>query len=196
MVEIREMIYPRYSKEIEEELNSEGIIRAHSFGKTRLGKLSVLGKGKTGVVVLTEDGNALKIRRSDSPKESLELEARMQIMAGNAAPKVLKYGKNFILMEYVSGRHLEKREAISVLIDLINRAYFLEQAGLEHKELVTPWRNVLVSGERTYIIDYDSVSLKERAFNVNKILNAFNLRDLARAYKRGEMTLEEIVKRI
>ncbi|AWS00670.1 hypothetical protein [Metallosphaera hakonensis] len=196
MVEIGNLIFPRHSREIEDELLSAGIRRAYSLGSTVLGKYRVLGKGKTGVVVLTEDLLALKIRRVDSPKESMEFEARMQIRAGDVAPRVINYGRNFILMEYVRGRHLDYRESPETILDLIGRAFSLERVNLEHRELVHPWKNVLVTRNRTYILDYDSVSIKERAYNVNKILNAFNLHDLAKAYKKGEMGLEELTRRI
>ncbi|QKR00954.1 serine/threonine protein kinase [Metallosphaera tengchongensis] len=196
MVEIRNFIFPRYSEEIEEELLSLGINAAYSFGGTILGKLKVLGKGKTGVVVLTQEGLALKIRRTDSPKESLEMEAKMQVRAGEVAPKVMKYGKNFILMEYVEGRHLEYRESPGVIIDLLTKARRLEEVNLEHKEIVHPWKNVLVRGEETYILDYDSVSMKERAFNVNRVLNAFGFHELAKEYKRGGLSIQEVVSRI
>ncbi|WP_238026063.1 MULTISPECIES: serine/threonine protein kinase [Metallosphaera] len=196
MVEIGKFVFPSYSPEIEEELVSSGITRAYSFGGTTLGRYRVLGKGKTGVVVLTEDGLALKIRRTDSPKESLELEARLQMRAEKSAPRVVKFGRNFILMEYVRGRHLDYVESRDVMVDLLMRAWYLERVNLEHRELVHPWKNVIVTESRTYILDYDSVSVKERAFNVNKILNAFGLHELARAYKKGEIELDEVLKRI
>ncbi len=196
LVEIAKFIFPTYSPEIEEELVSFGLTRAYSIGGTTLGRYKVLGKGKTGVVVLTEDGLALKIRRTDSPKESLELEARLQMRAERSAPRVVKFGRNFILMEYVQGRHLDYVESTEVITDLLLRAGYLESVNLEHKELVHPWKNVIVTQGRTYILDYDSVSVKERPFNVNRILNAFGFHDLARAYKKGEIDLDEVLKRI
>ena len=193
MVEVKRFIFPRYSREVETELESHDLKRAYSFGSTRLGNLRVLGKGKTGVVVLVEGNMALKIRRVDSPKESLELEARLQLWAEGVAPKVFDYGRNFILMEFVPGRHLTRDESPEVLMDLLERARRLEELKIEHRELVHPWKNVLVTRERTYILDYDSASMRESAFNVNKILNAYGLHELARRYKRREMSFEEVI---
>lgn len=99
-------------------------------------------------------------------------------------------------MEYVQGRHLDYVESTEVITDLLLRAKYLESVNLEHKELVHPWKNVIVTQGRTYILDYDSVSVKEKPFNVNRILNAFGFHDLARAYKKGEIDLDEVLKRI
>jgi hypothetical protein len=38
--------------------------------------------------------------------------------------------------------------------------------------------------------------MRESAFNVNKILNAYGLHELARRYKRREMSFEEVISLI
>ncbi|AOL15594.1 serine/threonine protein kinase [Sulfolobus sp. A20] len=198
MVEIRHFIYPYYSAEIERELVQAGFTYAYSYGKTIIGRLRVIGKGKTGIIALVEPNKVLKIRRTDSPKESLEMEAKMQMRAGEEiAPKVYDYGKNYILMEYIKGRELSKNERKEIIFDLLMRAKLLEDKKIEHEELSRPWKNVLISNERTYIIDYDSASIKEKPRNVSKILSAYlKKNDLAIKYIKHELTLEEIIKLI
>ena len=195
LVKIRNFIYPYFSEEVERELIEAGIEYAYSFGNVSIGKLRVIGKGKTGIVVLVDKDKVVKIRRVDSPKESLELEAKFQIMAGDQiAPKVYAYGKNFILMEYVKGRNLSKNENKEIVIDLLYRAKLLEEKFIEHKELSRPWRNVIVSNNRTYIIDYDSASIKEKPRNVSKLLsNYLNKRTLAIKYVKGEISFNELI---
>ncbi|MEM1599398.1 MAG: serine/threonine protein kinase [Sulfolobaceae archaeon] len=195
MVKIRNFIYPYFSEEIARELIEAGIEYAYSFGNVSIGKLRVIGKGKTGIVVLVDKDKVVKIRRVDSPKESLELEAKFQIIAGNQiAPKVYAYGKNFILMEYVKGRNLSKNENKEIVIDLLYRAKLLEEKFIEHKELSRPWRNVIVSNNRTYIIDYDSASIKEKPRNVSKLLsNYLNKRTLAIKYVKGDISFNELI---
>lgn len=198
MVEIRNFIYPYFSREIEKELIEAGFEYAYSFGPKNLGKVNVIGKGKTGIVVLVDKDKVLKIRRVDSPKESLELEAKIQIKAGEEiAPKVYSFGRNFILMEYINGRNLMKYEDKSVLIDLLYRTKMLEDKLIEHKELTRPWKNVLVTENRTYIIDYDSASIKEKPRNISKLLsNYLNRPDLALKYVRGEISIKEIIEEL
>ncbi|XDF44496.1 serine/threonine protein kinase [Saccharolobus solfataricus] len=198
MVKISYFIYPTYSKEIEEELRKSGFDYAYSFGQKNIGKLKVLGKGKTGIVVLVEQDKVLKIRRTDSPKETLEIEAKLQIKAGEeVAPRVYDYGKNFILMEYINGRNLTKSEKKETLIDLFKRARILEEKLIEHKELSRPWKNVMVTYDRTYIIDYDSATVKEKPRNVTKLLsNYLNKRDLAIKYSKSEITFDQLLAQL
>ncbi len=191
VVEIGAFIYPKFSEEIYRELVENGITHAYSFGNVQIGKLRALGKGKTGVVVLLDDNRVVKIRRTDSPKESLELEAKVQEMAYPSSPKVFLYGRNFIVMEYIRGRPLTPRDFMA-LPDLLVRARHLEDVKVEHLELSRPWKNVLVTEERTYIIDYDSSQVKENPSNVTKVLSAFKLYELAREYKR-KRDLEKVV---
>jgi putative serine/threonine protein kinase len=180
--------------EIEEELLERGINKLYSFGSVNLGKVRVIGKGKTGIVTLYDKDKVIKIRRSDSPKETLEVEAKIQILAYPTSPKVYEYGRNYIIMDYIIGRKLTRNEDINIIIDLLNRAYHLEKVKIEHKELSRPWKNVIVSYDRTYILDYDSASIKERALNVQKILSALGYYEMAKQYSKGSLNLDEVIK--
>ncbi|MEM0373043.1 MAG: serine/threonine protein kinase [Sulfolobaceae archaeon] len=194
MVEVKFFIYPRYSVEIERELREHGITHLISFGRVNIGRVNVIGKGKTGIIALLDDNKVIKIRRTDSPKETLEIEAKIQKLAYPSAPYVYEYGKNFIIMEFINGRYLSKNENLKIIIDLIERAYYLELKNIEHKELNRPWKNVLVSDLRTWIIDYDSASIKENAKNIQKILSAFGYIDLAKKYSKNILTKNEIIR--
>ncbi|AWR95997.1 serine/threonine protein kinase [Acidianus brierleyi] len=192
MVDIKYFIYPSYDYDIYRELLENGIKYAYSFGDLNLGKVKVIGKGKTGIVALISSNRVIKIRRSDSPKETLELEAKIQQRAFPSSPKIYHYGKNFIIMDYIEGRKLRRNDR-SYLIDLLKRAKYLEDVYIEHMELSRPWSNVIVSTERTYIIDYDSASFKEKPYNVTKILSAFKLNDIAKEYKLGKLDFDKII---
>jgi len=64
VVEVERVIYPHSDRSIIEELKARGIRKVLSYGPMELPNgVRVLGKGKTGIVVLTEDLKALKIRR-------------------------------------------------------------------------------------------------------------------------------------
>jgi len=194
LVKVREFIYPNYNEEIEKELVEHGITELYSFGKTNLGNLKVIGKGKTGVIVLLDEKRVIKIRRSDSPKESLEIEAKIQTLAFPIAPKVYDYGKNFIIMDYLEGSNLNNtRKNKRVIVDLLLKAKELESRKIEHKELARPYKNVIVSeNDNVYIIDYDSASIKENPYNVTSILSWLRLPNLAILYKKHK-NIEEIL---
>ncbi len=193
---MREFIYPYYSEEIERELREHGIRKAYSFGSFEVKKgIRALGKGKTGIVVLTEDLKAVKIRRVDSPKESLEIEAKLQGLAFPVAPKVYDYGRNFILMDYIKGRHMTRQD-INLLPTLVIKAWKLEGLKIEHKELSRPWKNVIVRDDGDLVVlDFDSATIKESPKNVTSVLSAFGLVELAKTYARTRdlgMVLDEL----
>ena len=194
LVKVREFIYPYYDERIEKELLEHGITELYSFGKINLGKVKVIGKGKTGIVALLDEKRVIKIRRSDSPKESLEIEAKIQSMAFPVAPKVYDYGKNFIVMDYIEGKLLsEAKKNKNVIIDLLLKAKELEDKKIEHKELARPYKNVIVTeNDKVYIIDYDSASIKENPYNVTSILSWLRLTNLAILYKKHR-NIEEIL---
>ncbi|BCU70247.1 serine/threonine protein kinase [Stygiolobus caldivivus] len=194
LVKVREIIYPYYDKGIEEELLNNGVEEVFSFGNTQLGKYRVIGKGKNGIVAYMGGGKVIKIRRSDSPKESLKVEAKIQSLAYPVSPRVYSYGKNFIIMEYVHGRHLSKSESIDVIIGLLRAAKELEDKKIEHQELVRPYKNVLIS-DKIYIIDYDDATIKEKARNVTSVLSWLKRVDLARKYIKGA-TIEDIIREL
>jgi putative serine/threonine protein kinase len=185
VVEVERVIYPHLDRSIIEELKARGIRKVLSYGPLELPNgVRVLGKGKTGIVVLTEDLKALKIRRADSPKETLEIEAKIQARAEGVAPKVFDFGRNFILMEYVNGRHIS-RDDVDVLPKLVEKAHELDLRGIQHDELVRPWKNVLRDeGGNVYILDYDDASIRPNPRNVTSVLTAFGLVDLAKEYSR------------
>ncbi len=192
LADIKNFIYPSYNFDIHRELLENGIEYAYSSGSINLGKVKVIGKGKTGIVVLISDNKVIKIRRSDSPKETLEIEAKIQEHAFPSSPRIYHYGKNFIIMDYINGRNLRRDDKV-YLIDLLKRAKYLEDVNIEHMELSRPWNNVIVSAKGVYIIDYDSASLKEKPYNVTKILSAFKLYDMAKKYKLGELEFDKII---
>ncbi|BFH74151.1 serine/threonine protein kinase [Sulfurisphaera javensis] len=196
LVKVKDFIFPKYDESIEKELIENGINELYSFGPLQLGKINVIGKGKTGVIALLDENRVIKIRRSDAPKETLEIEAKIQISAYPVAPKVYAYGKNFIIMDYIKGRNLNRNEKIEVITELLRKAKMLEDKGIEHKELVRPYKNVIVSNEnKVFIIDYDSASYKEDPLNVTSILSWLNLPLLAIMYKRFR-NIDDIIELI
>jgi len=194
VVEVKYFIYPYYNEKIERELKENGITHLISYGDVDLGKVRVIGKGKTGIIALLDERRVVKIRRSDAPKETLEIEAKIQQIAYPSAPYVYNYGKNFIVMDFINGRRLSRNEKLEIIIDLIERAFYLETKNIEHNELSRPWKNVLVTSSRTWIIDYDSASIRESAKNVQKILSAFGFIDLAKRYSKNLISKDEVIR--
>lgn len=177
--------YPKATKRQLEarvlELKKLGISHISFQGKTRIGVLSVLGKGYVGVVVLAKKRNrvcALKIRRLDSQRGGMNNEAILLRLANKSevGPILFDNSKNFLVMEFLDGEKIgdwinslsgkgSVRKMKLVIRKVLEDCYNLDQSGFDHGELSSIVKHVIV-GEKTTIIDFESSSTDRRVANV------------------------------
>jgi putative serine/threonine protein kinase len=167
-----------------QELEIKGILFE---GSMILGTLNVLGKGYSGIVVLAErraEQVALKIRRTDSPRKTMEQETMLLQTANKAGvgPILLQSSKNFIVMEYLGGKKIfdwvsdlkgkgSASKLKSVIKKVLSDCYRLDTAGLDHGELSNITKHVIV-GKSIKMIDFESSSLERKVSNVTSATQA------------------------
>ncbi len=174
------------------QLHELGVRELEFVGRLRLGRLSLLGKGVAGMVVIGRNGReriALKIRRIDSRRDSVRHEASMLKAANSVDVGPAYYGStsDIISMELVEGESLPEwlgtlvgrgrrsrlRETAGILLQQCLR---LDDAGLDHGELSRAHKNVSVSREGgPVILDFESASWDRRPSNVTSITQYFFL---------------------
>ncbi|MGI0028547.1 MAG: serine/threonine protein kinase [Nitrososphaera sp.] len=150
-------------------------------GKNMVNGLSIAGKGCVGLVVKAKIGRriyALKIRREDSDRKSMEAEARLLMMANAAGvgPRLEAHTKNLIAMEFVEGqsishwiRSASRRGVSRVTRSVLDQCYSLDRADLDHGQLSRLDRHVIVSpdaGGFPCIIDFETASTGRKPGNV------------------------------
>lgn len=166
-----------------EELEALGVELLEE-GETLLGGFRVLGKGTRGVVVAGLYRGmrvAVKIRRCDSPRESLKHEAEMLSLANGVGvgPKLLAATANVLVMELVEGTPLKHHEKIGDLqlarcvVDALEQARRLDEIGLDHGELSRAHSHVYAVEGGAKIIDFDSASTKRRPHNYSSLYSYF-----------------------
>jgi len=169
------------------ELKKLGVDDVSFQGPILIGKIAVLGKGYTGVVILAKKGAkrvALKIRRTDSPRESMAKETTLLEAANKAkvGPRLIESSDNFVVMEYLNGKkiydwinELKGRRRVTKLKSVIKKVledcHSLDRAGLDHGELSNITKHVIV-GKSVTIIDFESSSLERRVSNVTSATQA------------------------
>ena len=182
------ILYPTYDREEAcrrlRELRGLGVEALLLGGRHALRGVPVLGKGHVGVVVgALMDGRrvALKIRRADADRASLEGEAeRLRLANGvSVGPRLLAASPNFLVMELVEGDYLvdwvgglgpsDGRLLRRVLAAVLGRVRRLDEAGLDHGELARADRHVIVSGGVPRIVDFESASTSRRCRNVTSL---------------------------
>ena len=163
------------------ELKKLGISHVSFTGPLQIGKCHILGKGYVGMVILAKkSGNnvALKIRRADSPRKNMSDEARLLKIANkiNIGPKFIKNSKNFLVMELIDGEKIidwaknsktKSKDLYHVINNVLRECYLLDSVGLDHGELSTIDKHVIIGKDRNTIIDFESSSTKRISSNVS-----------------------------
>jgi len=184
------LCYPRCEqKELEKRLNELekiGVQALEFIGDKSVFDVPVLGKGCVGIVVVAHTNvgrNALKIRRIDSDRKGMFHEGEMLKKANsiNVGPKLLEISENFLLMELIEGTHfpewLKQLEGIemkacirSVLENVLEQCYRLDEVGLDHGELSKAPKHIIVNADEIpYLVDFETSSINRRVSNVTSI---------------------------
>jgi len=182
--------YPVYDGEVAEErlveLRGLGVEAVELQGHHAINGVPVLGKGHVGVVLAARAGGrlvALKVRRVDADRETLEREAEYLRVANGVSvgPRLFGVSRNFLLMELIEGEYLvdwvgglgpaDAGSLRRVIGELLDRAHRLDMAGLDHGELSSAYRHVMVAGGVPRIIDFESASTGRRCSNVTSVVH-------------------------
>jgi len=162
------------------ELKKLGVTHVSFTGPLQIEKCRVLGKGYVGMVVLAKRDNnvvALKIRRVDSPRKNMSNESKLLKIVNKLeiGPKFIKNSKNFLVMEYIEGEKIidwakksetKSQEIRFVLNNVLRECYLLDDAGVDHGELSTIDKHVIVGKNKNTIIDFESSSVNRKPSNV------------------------------
>ena len=181
------LTYPRpnltQAKSRIKQLVGLGIERVTFEGRTKIGRLGLVGIGTVGLVVKgTGKGAevyALKIRRADANRESMAEEFRLTQMANRVRVGAPAYGctKDVMSMSFIKGIELEDyvkaavgkgsaRRVREMAHAILNQCRKLDLIGLDHGQLSNLRKHVIVDGETPYIIDFESASQKRGMKNV------------------------------
>ena len=168
------------------ELRKLGVTHVSFTGPLQIEKCNILGKGYVGMVVLAKKSGkivALKIRRTDSPRKNMSDEAKLLKIANeiNIGPKFIKNSKNFLIMEFIDGEKIidwakksktKSKQLCPVITNVLRECYLLDNVGLDHGELSTIDKHVIVGKNRNTIIDFESSSTKRIPSNVSAATQA------------------------
>ena len=155
-------------------------------GRLKTDRLSILGKGVVGIVVIGMRGNrriAVKIRRVDARRPSLTHEAELLKIANsqNVGPKCLGGTADVLAMELVEGLSLplwldslkdrgRRARVRRVAKTLLEQCLRMDAYGLDHGELSRAHKNVIISMDDVpRILDFESASLMRRPSNLTSL---------------------------
>jgi putative serine/threonine protein kinase len=155
-------------------------------GQLKTDRLSVLGKGVVGIVVIGVRADrriAVKIRRVDARRPSLIHEAELLRTANSlgVGPECLGGTADVLAMELVEGSSLpvwlkgikgrgRRARVRSVVRPLLEQCVRMDAYGLDHGELSRAHKNVIVSYDDVpQILDFESASVMRRPNNFTSL---------------------------
>ena len=155
-------------------------------GRLKTDRLSILGKGVVGIVVIGVRGNrriAVKIRRVDARRPSLIHEAELLKIANsqNVGPKCLGGTADILAMELIEGLSLplwldslkgrgQRARVRGVVKTLLEQCLRMDAYGLDHGELSRAHKNIIISNDDIpRILDFESASLMRRPSNFTSL---------------------------
>jgi len=177
-----------------EELGVLGVRAIIFEGPHVVETIPVLGKGNTSIVLKaeTEEGVcAAKIRRTDADRVDFNEEARLLGVANSigVGPRLLRWGRWSFLMELIEGQYLSEwvrglgpgdaGTLRGVIRGLVLQAKRMDEAGLDHGELVRLRRHTMLRGLEPVIIDFESASTSRRVSNVTTVIQSLFLNTIA-----------------
>jgi len=186
----RILCYPRFDdaelRNRVAELKSLGVTTVELTGLKRIENLPVLGKGCVSVVVLARNtlGRcALKIRRTDSNRSTMEREAEMLRIANSAGagPRLHTASKNFLLIDYIEGilfpewvktlKGKGKKRSLQVaILGILETCFKLDRVGLDHGELSRAPKHIIVTAEgKPVLLDFETASVKRKPSNLTSV---------------------------
>ena len=164
------------------QLRKLGVERVSFSGRTKIGRLGLVGIGTVSLVVrstVKERVYALKIRRTDANRESMFNEFDLTQLANRTGVGAFAYAvsRDFILMQLVEGEDLyEHMRSISgvgtrgrareIVHLLLNQCRKLDLVNLDHGQLSDLRKHVIMAGDIPYIIDFESGSRERTPKNV------------------------------
>jgi putative serine/threonine protein kinase len=168
------------------QLEQLGVTMLDFQGRLKTDRLSVLGKGVVGIVVIGLKSNrriAVKIRRVDARRKSMIHEAELLKTANslNVGPECLGSSPDVLAMELVEGLSLpmwvdslkgrgRRARVRSMVKPLLEQCVRMDGYGLDHGELSRAHKNVIVSNDDApRILDFESASLMRRPRNFTSL---------------------------
>ncbi len=183
---VQVLTYPRISlreaRSRVRQLKSLGVNEFVFEGRTRVGRLGILGLGTVGIVVravVKGELCALKIRRTDANRPDMGSEVKITTLANRVGVGPLVYGhtKDMLLMKLLESQEIaewlkglsgrgKRDQAREAVHSLLNQCRKLDIMGIDHGQLSNLRKHAVIAEGRPWIIDFESASTGRRPKNV------------------------------
>jgi len=189
------------------EIRSLGINAILVGGRTKIGRMNIVGKGCVGLVIKVEIEDriyACKIRRTDADRKDMRREALLHTIANSigVGPNLFAHTENFIIMEFINGltiidwirqqQNLSAYKVRDIVVTVLKKCYDLDKIHLDHGELSRLDRHVIISEyDNVNIIDFESSSNLRKISNVTSATQALLLNGVIARRINGLLNIQK-----
>ncbi|MEN3034544.1 MAG: serine/threonine protein kinase [Aquificaceae bacterium] len=192
-----------------------GFARSFEELKSHLETFEQVGKGWRGYVFRAKFGDldlAIKVARSKEVLDFVKREVRaLSMLSGlEGFPQMRFYGTDFVAYDFIRGEifkraNLSKEKKLEVFIKVLELIQVLDSLGIDKGEMNKLDKNLLVSEDGIYLIDFESSRFDVKTHNLSRFLqlllsHGVLSRELAKelgiAYRRGEKWVFKEVKNV
>jgi putative serine/threonine protein kinase len=183
---IQVLTYPRIdlrvAKSRVKQLKELGVDELVFEGRTKIGRLGILGIGTVGVVVKARAAGgfcAVKIRRTDANRPSMADEVRITTLANRVGigPGVYGHSKDMMLMKLLESTEISdwlkglsglgtRYEVRKMVHSLLNQCRKLDIMGIDHGQLSNLRKHAVIAEGVPWIIDFESAGTLRKPRNV------------------------------
>ena len=142
-------------------------------------KLRFLGRGKRSEVYVFKKNNKLyciKFKRKDSKAVGrLENEAKFLILLNKykIGPKLIAYGSDFIVYEFVNGNffidYLQRsKNPLKIIKQIFAQCFIMDKLGINKEEMHRPLKHIIVFRNFVKMIDFERCHYSDKVHNVTQ----------------------------
>lgn len=141
--------------------------------------MEFLAKGKRGIVYKEKN----EVVKCPHPKShainnlKIESEFLKKLNKKNIGPKFIRFANNNLHMEYIDGErildylaHNQKKEILSVIKNVLEQCYILDNLKINKKEMTNPYKHIIVQKGKPILIDFERCRYSEKPHNVTQFL--------------------------
>ena len=160
----------------------------------KIKSLEFLAKGKRSEVFVGFLGDVkVAVKVSDRAKiEGKWLKVLNEIKIG---PKLIKVEKDRLIYEFVEGKRIGECLNKKIVKKVLRQCRILDKLKIDKKELVNPYKHILVKGSKVVMIDFERCHKVKKGKNVtqfgeylmrHKLVKRKEFTELLRKYKKEQ----------
>ncbi|GBD03652.1 hypothetical protein HRbin19_00949 [bacterium HR19] len=145
--------------------------------------IKFLKKGWRGIIFVDKFENqkvAIKIAKNETLIKNIKKEAEILKVVNREGigPDLIAVGYDFIITRFIEGegfgKVLEQKNLSSVknlFFDILYQARKLDEIKISKNEMHRPYSNIIVSGQKAFLIDFESSQISENPKNITQFFS-------------------------